>query len=720
MNIIAQLTTNSIKENKKRTIVTVIGVALSCALMIAVGGMFASFQQMMKDIAISRYGDYHDMYVNVPEDSLHCFSDEMGVKSISYGEIEADIEEYFDASMIKKTNNYDVDAEYSAIMVYYKNPQEYQEIRDRIVGNIQKETGYKVRVITNSELLRYEGVMGDTTLTTVLSLAGIVVAIIVFTSVFVIRNSFSISASERTREFGMLRSIGATGFQIRSAMYFEALIIAIAGIILGTIIGVIAILCLVQIINALASEIFLVGDMSGIRVVIPFWIFAIVYILTFVVVFLSCRSSARRAAKIPPIEALRDIYDTKIKNKKLKSSKLIQKYFGIGGVIADKNLRRSSRKYRTTVISLVVSIATFVGLASFLNYGKRAVEMEYGSVSYDIQAVTTDEKNVSDISALPDIDKLVVARLIATDDISVIVLDKYSFAEFAKQVGIKSDDKNTVILNDYTDEQYGSQHTIKRTTDFKPGDTVKINVIHADNETYDPDEKVAYDITITKMTDKWPEVFNNYYAPMYVVSEDYSGIKEFDQTFQRKNYQLFINSKKSNDIEEKIQNIFDKNRPDDGSYYGDLVNNVAQTRRIMNNLLLLISIFLYGFIIVITLIGVTNIFNTITTNIMLRSKEFAMLKSIGMTQKEFNGMIRLESVLYSLKSLLIGLPIGIAISFAIYKALANSVDFGYVFPWQATLVAIAAVVLLVSIIMNYSVKQVSKQNIIETIRNDNI
>ena len=222
------------------------------------------------------------------------------------------------------------------------------------------------------------------------------------------------------------------------------------------------------------------------------------------------------------------------------------------------------------------------------------------------------------------------------------------------------------------------------------------------------------------MTDKWPEVFNNYYAPMYVVSEDYSGIKEFDQTFQRKNYQLFINSKKSNDIEEKIQNIFDKNRPDDGSYYGDLVNNVAQTRRIMNNLLLLISIFLYGFIVVITLIGVTNIFNTITTNIMLRSKEFAMLKSVGMTQKEFNGMIRLESALYSLKSLLIGLPIGIAISFAIYKALANSVDFGYVFPWQATLVAIAAVVLLVSIIMNYSVKQVSKQNIIETIRNDNI
>ena len=720
MGIIAQLTTNSIKENKKRTIVTIIGVALSCALMIAVGGMFASFQQMMKDFAISRYGDYHDMYINVPDDALHCFSDESGVKSISYGVINADINEYFDATMIEKTDGYNADAEYSAVMVYYKNPQQYMEIRERLIGNIKNETNEKVTVITNSELLRYEGIMGDTTLTTVLSLAGIVIAIIVFTSIFVIRNSFSISASERTREFGMLRSIGATSLQIRSAMYFEALIIAIAGIILGTAVGIIAILCLVQIVNALTTELFIADDMNGIRVVIPFWIFVIVYALTFVVVFLSCRSSARRAAKISPIEALRGVYDTKVKNKKLKTSKLIQKYFGIGGVIADKNLRRSRKKYRTTVISLIVSIATFVGLASFLNYGKRAIEMEYGGVSYDIQVVTANEQNVSDITALSDIDKLTVARTIATDKIDIFVLDKDSFAEYAKQAGAKVDYENTVILNGYADEQYGSKHTIKSVVDYGAGDTVKINVIHADNESYDPDEKTEYEITISKSTDKWPEVFKNYYSPMFVVSEDYHDIEKFEQTYQLKNYQVFINTNKSNDVEERIKNIFDKNRPDDGGYYSDMIHNVAQERRIMNNLILLISIFLYGFIVVITLIGVTNIFNTITTNVMLRSKEFAMLKSVGMTEKEFNNMIRLESALYSMKSLLIGLPIGILISFIIYKALANSIDFGYVFPWQAVLVAIAAVVLLVSIIMNYSVKQVSKQNIIETIRNDNI
>ena len=87
--------------------------------------------------------------------------------------------------------------------------------------------------------------------------------------------------------------------------------------------------------------------------------------------------------------------------------------------------------------------------------------------------------------------------------------------------------------------------------------------------------------------------------------------------------------------------------------------NVSKDMKSMQSMFLLISIFLYGFIIVIALIGITSIFNTITTSMELRSKEFAMLKSVGMTKKEFNKMVRLESVFYGTKSLLIGIPIGI-------------------------------------------------------------
>ena len=137
-------------------------------------------------------------------------------------------------------------------------------------------------------------------------------------------------------------------------------------------------------------------------------------------------------------------------------------------------------------------------------------------------------------------------------------------------------------------------------------------------------------------------------------------------------------------------------------------------------MLLVVKIFLYGFITVITLIGVTNIFNTITTNMILRSKEFAMLKSVGMSSKEFNKMIRLESIMYGTKSLLIGIPLGILGSYGMYKAFAQGIDLGYTLPLPAIIISIVFVFIIVGITMKYSLNKINKQNIIETIRKDNI
>lgn len=151
-------------------------------------------------------------------------------------------------------------------------------------------------------------------------------------------------------------------------------------------------------------------------------------------------------------------------------------------------------------------------------------------------------------------------------------------------------------------------------------------------------------------------------------------------------------------------------------YYEDVEEVFAQSRR----LVLLFGIFLYGFIAVVTLIGVTNIFNTITTNIALRAKEFAMLKSVGMTKREFNHMIRLESLMYIVKALLIGLPLGLLLSYGFYSSFSSAVDFGFEIPWMAIMISILAVAILIGLTMRYSVKQVSRQNLIETIRTENI
>ena len=150
------------------------------------------------------------------------------------------------------------------------------------------------------------------------------------------------------------------------------------------------------------------------------------------------------------------------------------------------------------------------------------------------------------------------------------------------------------------------------------------------------------------------------------------------------------------------------------------MENIETMAKTQSAIWLVISIFLYGFIAVISLIGITNIFNTITTNMELRQKEFANLKSIGMTKKEFNRMIRLESVLYGGKALIIGIPIGIGLSYLLFKSFGIGYEMTYELPLKAIGISIIAVVVLIWVIMRFSLKKINKQNIIETIRKDNI
>jgi putative ABC transport system permease protein len=149
---------------------------------------------------------------------------------------------------------------------------------------------------------------------------------------------------------------------------------------------------------------------------------------------------------------------------------------------------------------------------------------------------------------------------------------------------------------------------------------------------------------------------------------------------------------------------------------GDLEKSFQAERAMV----LVISIFLYGFIGVITLIGVTNIFNTITSNMELRQKEFAMLKSIGMTKKEFNRMINLETLFYSAKSLCYGIALGLIGSYIIHFAFSKSVERAFALPLTAIIISIIFVFIIVYIIMKYSINKINKQNTIETIRNENI
>ena len=148
--------------------------------------------------------------------------------------------------------------------------------------------------------------------------------------------------------------------------------------------------------------------------------------------------------------------------------------------------------------------------------------------------------------------------------------------------------------------------------------------------------------------------------------------------------------------------------------------NYAEGVESERNMVIIIKVFAYGFIILISLIAAANVFNTITTNINLRRREFAMLKSVGMTEKSMKKMLNFECILYGTKALLYGLPTSIGVTYLIYRSINEGIDTPFFVPWIAVLIAVMSVFIVVFATMMYSMGRIRKDNVIDTLKNENI
>ena len=855
MNILNKLTIRNLKLNKKRTIVTIIGIILSTALICAVAGMFSSLQATLIASAKENNGNQHITVEDVNSHDLKYFENNRHVETmyiienlgyapltgsknpykpymyviaytkeafentkitlidgrlpknaseiiisesiIDNAEVDIKIgdrisldigsrvcsdgsimtqnnpyfvyeEEYNEIDECHETLNYEYTKEYTVVGIMERldyniesyNAPGYTVITytDNLSSNsynvslLFKDPGYYKDFINtlansddlknysytlNADLLRWEGVgLSGSNQTMLYTVAGVVIAIIILTSVFVIRNSFNISITEKTKQYGMLASIGATSKQIKKNVLYEGFILGLIGIPLGILSGIFADFILCKVVNVLMPEFI---DETVFIFSVPILPIILSALLAIITIYLSVISAARKSSKISPIEAIRNNNEIKINPKKLKTPKIIGKLFGIGGEIAYKNLKRSRKKYRTTVISLVVSVAVFISLSSLLNYGFNLTGMYYKDLAYNMQVSiypeTTDTNTTNadikaaydEILSLDNINKYALHRSTLLEienekymsvdgfdvnygegnyteftysNIFVISLGESEYERFIDRIGGNNERFQNVgiLIDDYTryvDEHY--EHI--NIYNLKNGDTLTGTL----------EDGSEYSLNIIRTDLKPMGLESNFSASGYLIISDQM-MNELEYSYDG----LYINSSNTTKLEEEV-NDYLKNT--DYEYY---LYNVEKEVNAQKSMLLLIAIFLYGFIIVISLIGITNIFNTITTNMNLRSREFAMLKSIGMTKREFNRMVHLESIFYGTKSLLIGIPLGLLGSFGIYKAFAVGNDFGFIIPWQAILIAVVVVFLLISIIMHFSVKKINKQNIIETIRNENI
>lgn len=848
MSILNRLTIKNLRLNKKRTIVTIIGIILSTALMVGIGLLFSSFQDLMIRDTIGYSGKYEAKYNDVDLIKLNDIKNKNFTyfyeKPIGFSKIESSNEykpymyitsvnrEYFDELKLiegdipKNENeivisnhvitNGGLDYKVGDIVTFTYGSRNIDgnitlansELVDgefltnegthtyKIVGIVDRSnfesysaSGYTAftvdvnsdngnvnlyvmfnknkNIIKQSEELakelNYNGdinynstllaLYGESTYGNVMSSMGgmmiIMLSLVSIGCIIVIYNSFAISVMERKKEFGLLSSIGATKRQLSHTVFFEAVVVGIIGIILGILGAYIGIGCVILIINNLISDIL---EYKLHLVTNPLFII-IPVIFMIIVIGLSAFIPSRRASKVSPIEAIRQNDDIKINKKKIRTSKLVLKLFGIEGEIALKNIKRNKKKYRVTIVSLFISIVLFISFSSYMNYTLNTASSVMGEVPYDYQiSYFGDDNNKEALDKINEIVKSsdvkeyvsysvgnlsIIGDYIYSDEyldfyknaygddgikalnnlkyqsIYILVLDDNSYNKYKKLIGLDKD--SVILLNRFKGVSYGNNKRVNYDIPVINSGDINIKICNFDD---DDDE-----VDTTKYCNK--NIDNIFVTnKSFDLIEEFSYMDDFKLIVNKKLYDSILDGgtdfTQFNIISDNTNNI-DKLTKELDKYNNVNYINIKESMKQANNLILVVKILMYGFISLVTLIGVTSVFNTISTSMALRKREFAVLRSIGLTRGGFNKMLFFESLFFGMKSLIFALPVSIGVTILIHYSLADMVSIStIIIPWKAIIISIVSVFIIVLLTMMYSSSKIKKHNIIEQIREENI
>lgn len=848
MSILNRLTIKNLRLNKKRTIVTIIGIILSTALMVGIGLLFSSFQDLMIRYTIGYSGKYEAKYNDVDLIKLNDIKNKNFTyfyeKPIGFSKIESSNEykpymyitsvnrEYFDELKLiegdipKNENeivisnhvitNGGLDYKVGDIVTFTYGSRNIDgnitlansELVDgefltnegthtyKIVGIVDRSnfesysaSGYTAftvdvnsdngnvnlyvmfnknkNIIKQSEELakelNYNGdinynstllaLYGESTYGNVMSSMGgmmiIMLSLVSIGCIIVIYNSFAISVMERKKEFGLLSSIGATKKQIKKSVFYEALVVGVIGIVFGILGAYIGIGCVILIINNLIS------DMLEYKLyLVTNYLFIIIPVIFMIIVIgVSAFIPSRRASKVSPIEAIRQNDDIKINKKKIRTSKLVLKLFGIEGEIALKNIKRNKKKYRVTIVSLFISIVLFISFSSYMNYTLNTASSVMGEVPYDYRiSYFGDDNNkealdkineivkssdvkeyvsysVGNLSIIGDYtysdeyldfynsaygdDGIKALNNLKYQNIYILVLDDNSYNKYKKLIGLDKD--SVILLNRFKGVSYGNNKRVNYDIPVINSGDINVKICN-----FDDDEE---NVDTTKYCNK---NINNIFVTnkSFDLIEEFSYMDDFKLIVNKKLYDSILDGgtdfTQFNIISDNTNNI-DKLTKELDKYNNVNYINIKESMKQANNLILVVKILMYGFISLVTLIGVTSVFNTISTSMALRKREFAILRSIGLTRGGFNKMLFFESLFFGMKSLIFSLPVSIGVTILIHYSLSDMMSIStIIIPWKAIIISIVSVFIIVLLTMMYSSSKIKKHNIIEQIREENI
>lgn len=620
----------------------------------------------------------------------------------------------------------------------------------------------------NEELLPWLGGSGRSNyVRSFLLIMAVLIALIVCGSALLIYNAFAISIGERKKQFGVFASVGATSAQIRRIVLTEAGVIAAIGIPLGILGAIAGVAVLVKLTQGIVSQLILDAE-QGLPLVVSPLVIGLTVLFSAATILLSAWIPARRASQVSPIDAIRqsgEIQEGVPLN--LRTSPLVRRVFGFEGELALKSLQRDRKRYLTTLLSLMMSIILFVAFNALRLYTDTTTRLAVQSMNYDLQIDLDYRQSHANqfadlVGQLPEVQRVsydrcsheayIPPRAVITDPayqalqeltslelenlpsaveggtyafvLKVCAVGPSEFAHYAAQLGLDlrqySDPSAPlgILVNHSTLRQGGKLYDFDL-LNLKPGDTMTATQMSGWSPPQPGGEATpSLTWTVGAVTGETPLGFmGTGLVPELIVSDAvFDGLSDrMEQLGPTNNGHMTVKSDDPDAAVEAIERLYKSTVGGNFSYYSMKEFNKSQTLQTM-----MTNLFFYGFLALITLIGVTNIVNTLDTNIKLRRREIAMLKSVGLTPGGFLRMLRYESLFYGLTALLYGLPIGIALSFLIYKQFGGVIYFAFSLPWWAIAATVLGILAIVFATMMVSGAMIRNDNIVDTLKEENL
>ncbi|MDY4970551.1 MAG: ABC transporter permease [Lachnospiraceae bacterium] len=860
MNIFRKVTWETLKKNRVRTIVTIIGIILSTSMFTAVTTSISSIRAYMIESCMYQKGDYHGAYLNLPADEMNDFVQDEEVESAAFAQnigyaaigsqnaykpylfvmgadelfldrmpvhltsgrlpdnsneiilpdhlfsngcVEYHIgdtltlqlgDRYYGDEKLDQSSGYWPEEEESpgetleiretrtyTVTGFYKRPDfEYHESPGYTAITLwdssrPTETAAAYFRLThpqtarlfastlegttslNTSLLRYEGAFGSESMQTVLYLMGaVLISLIMFGSVSLIYNAFSISVSERTKQFGLLSSVGATRRQIRQMVLEEAFDVSIVGIPLGIISGILGIGITFHFVGDKFYVLYGIEEVALHLVVSPAALIAAA-VVAFLTVLISAWIPSRRATRVTAIEAIRQSEDINIRAEQVKTSPVVQKLFGLEGTLAGKHFKRNRRRYRATVISLFASVVLFIAASSFCRYLNDLAVGVLENYDYDIRCRWTEfetdrgetyslEQAAENLAATEGVACCSAVREYSADKeiswnqipeetreklqkeyeedsvfplmVRICGIDSRTYETYLKKTGL------SVSGFDETAWKENGGHEPSRFPGIVMAET---NTYNSTSQRYEKNMLLedsmktltlqTLDLEIGAFVDSLPFGLNQESSNTVFVVYPMEVFRSMEPLFEDDGAVSEMIYFKTTDHRTGMENL--KQTAKENGIPENWLYDVSADYEENENLVIIIRVFSYGFIILISLISLANVFNTISTGILLRRREFAMLRSVGMTEKGINRMLSYECMLYGGKALLYGLPVSFGITWVIFRIVMNVYDTGFYLPWTSVMIAVGSVFFVVFATMLYARGKIKRENLIDALKNEN-